>query len=43
MTLSALRKCAFVLPAAALALALAGCKAESSRYHRELVRLEPPA
>ncbi len=27
MTLSALRKCAFVLPAAALALALAGCKA----------------
>ena len=28
MNLSALRKCAFVLPAAALALALAGCKAE---------------
>ena len=27
MNLSALRKCAFVLPAAALALALAGCKA----------------
>ena len=27
MTLSALRKCAFVLPVAALALALAGCKA----------------
>ena len=27
MTLSALRKCAFILPAAALALALAGCKA----------------
>ena len=27
MTLSVLRKCAFVLPAAALALALAGCKA----------------
>ena len=27
MTLSALRQCAFVLPAAALALALAGCKA----------------
>lgn len=28
MTLSALRKCAFVVPAAALALALAGCKTE---------------